>query len=804
MDEFHHLSSIKHPQDDIITFRESCRSKIKKQNDECVLEDFARCFSIDDDDIVLLDSPESVSDEIKILLDEVINQILNEESLQCQIKQTNYEESFFNQLVRSNQSDDKQQQQPLLSTLFVSESLPTLNQSNSPYTQFLYHLGFDLCLEQNLQTQNSLTELQKQTLVQRNQAFHRYRTYRCKHCSFRTDTIHALKHHYRTPHILPNFPSPHPKYHCIYCAFQTFRIPDLRRHFERKHGCQLISEHSSRRYSCCFCYYDTDDKSSFLKHNQRCEIEQRRTCLANNLLAPCDQSTGTRQKTTYQSIRRKLADETVENILKCLNNDKNIEPIVIESDHDSSSISKTTSSDEEFIVSSDEDSSPTGKEQTDNNRHFKMSKECRLKKNLQPNSRPAASLPISSISLVSSSSAPVSTLPSLSKLLLLNTTPIPSLTSSTSQPLKPSLISIQPKPTTLDDAYQMCNMCQCYIYRKDYLKHMNEQHRNPSLQTLSTPISILNNTINNISTTVACLPPTLIVAKPTSQSSSAILLLSTAKMGLQSITLNMIKCPWCDTNFEHIDIITGHLMRYHRMTLAAAKVVVAEQMKIQGTSSSQLSLLFKKEIEQMQNEFNDKIYWKISQPKVYLHQIETVSCFMCNIMVDDLANHLTTIHQTQIETLNSVKQCSLCGFTCDQKKPSSLCEHQLRTHAGVCYSSTLKQFIRFEPPPSPTLPVNGKDHARLILPSSSSSGRVLVTQTEKKFGCRKCDTSSRLFTFEELVEHLRKTHDLNVKLHRRCIFCQETFAKGTEYNEHCLKHLNDEQPSIKLKRQRVN
>lgn len=58
------------------------------------------------------------------------------------------------------------------------------------------------------------------------------------------------------------------------------------------------------------------------------------------------------------------------------------------------------------------------------------------------------------------------------------------------------------------------------------------------------------------------------------------------------------------------------------MTLAAAKVVVAEQMKIQGTSSSQLSLMFKKEIEQIQKEFTDKIYWKISQPKVYLHQVE--------------------------------------------------------------------------------------------------------------------------------------------------------------------------------------
>ena len=58
------------------------------------------------------------------------------------------------------------------------------------------------------------------------------------------------------------------------------------------------------------------------------------------------------------------------------------------------------------------------------------------------------------------------------------------------------------------------------------------------------------------------------------------------------------------------------------MTLAASKVVVAEQMKIQGTSSSQLALMFKQEIDQIQKDFTDKIYWKISQPKVYLHQID--------------------------------------------------------------------------------------------------------------------------------------------------------------------------------------
>ncbi len=68
------------------------------------------------------------------------------------------------------------------------------------------------------------------------------------------------------------------------------------------------------------------------------------------------------------------------------------------------------------------------------------------------------------------------------------------------------------------------------------------------------------------------------------------------------------------------------------MTLAAAKVVVAEQMKIQGTLSKELSVMFKVEIENIQKEFTDKIYWKISQPKIYLHQIENCTFLYKSIL----------------------------------------------------------------------------------------------------------------------------------------------------------------------------
>jgi hypothetical protein len=55
------------------------------------------------------------------------------------------------------------------------------------------------------------------------------------------------------------------------------------------------------------------------------------------------------------------------------------------------------------------------------------------------------------------------------------------------------------------------------------------------------------------------------------------------------------------------------------MTLAVAQVVVAEQMKIQSTSSSQLSIMFQDEIERIQRELPDETYWQHSSPKVYLH-----------------------------------------------------------------------------------------------------------------------------------------------------------------------------------------
>lgn len=114
------------------------------------------------------------------------------------------------------------------------------------------------------------------------------------------------------------------------------------------------------------------------------------------------------------------------------------------------------------------------------------------------------------------------------------------------------------------------------------------------------------------------------------------------------------------------------------------------------------------------------------------HGCLSVSCFVCHTPVDDVENHFLSSHKIRLITMNTIKQCCLCGHHCD-KQTSSLYDHQLRVHAGVCYSSILKQFIRFEPAPSlssPAKSVEKNDHPPIgTLPRSQ--GRLLVTHTEK-------------------------------------------------------------------------
>ncbi len=293
MDESDILYSIRN-QDEKIRFNDNSLQTINGYSNDNISEEFARHFSIDDDDVILLDESQVILYEVKITLDHLINNILNRENHQSQIKNflskrsldsNNEEECVWNKKVRFTiipNENQQQQQQPPSTHLFISEIIDSSNQSNS-YAQFLYNLGFDLCLEENLKENTNLSETNKQTLIKHNKVFHQYKIYSCKYCSFKTNTIHVMDYHYRTPHRYHN-----DKYRCTYCLFHTFSLSVLRRHYYKKHKYNLIPDPNLRRYACCYCSYDTDDKNNFFKHNQRCQIEQRRTCMANNLLAPIE------------------------------------------------------------------------------------------------------------------------------------------------------------------------------------------------------------------------------------------------------------------------------------------------------------------------------------------------------------------------------------------------------------------------------------------------------------------------------------------------------------------------------------
>lgn len=278
MDAFDRLSKLKNPEERI-SFEEKSNDKIS--------EEFARYFSIDDDDIVILDDSQLIHYEVKIILEHLITNILNRENHQSQIENLSYkrsldlnndEECLWKKKVRSNTEEEDKQSSSSSNYLFVSEKF-NCSKELKPYEQFLSNLGLDLCLEEN--HDSNLSKIDEENLIKYNQIFHQYKIYSCKYCSFQTNTKNVLAYHYQTPHIYH-----HNKYRCTYCSFQTFCLSTLRYHCYKKHHFMLIHEPDLSRYPCHFCLYETQDKRNFQKHNKRCQIQQERAYLENNLLAP--------------------------------------------------------------------------------------------------------------------------------------------------------------------------------------------------------------------------------------------------------------------------------------------------------------------------------------------------------------------------------------------------------------------------------------------------------------------------------------------------------------------------------------
>lgn len=254
----------------------------------------------DDDDIIILDQSEVFFDDVKDTLNHIVNRIIYQENDSSQMEtaavkrsrdaSSSQEMGASKKKVRLDGSTDNEH---LFDHVFVSETVKSESRHRTqsqlkPVAAFLYHLGYDICLEQNAPENSSLSTQQRDVLVKFNESFHQNSTYSCKYCSFQTDTVHVMDYHYRTPHTLPNSSRGQDKYRCTYCTYQTFRLAELRRHAERKHQISLVQEPPTHRYSCRFCTYETDDKTSFQKHHKRCRIEQEHVRLANNLLTPIE------------------------------------------------------------------------------------------------------------------------------------------------------------------------------------------------------------------------------------------------------------------------------------------------------------------------------------------------------------------------------------------------------------------------------------------------------------------------------------------------------------------------------------
>ena len=254
-------------------------------------QETTKSSSIEDDDIIILNQSEVLYDDIKNLLKSLINSVVDQENnlSQMKIQPAKRSSIIFNQdellpkkKVRLNQSETK----TLMSNgIFVSEQIDKQKEAK-PFNQFLYNLGFDLCLEQLTSENNFLSKHDQQILTEFNQIFHQHPTYSCKYCSFQTDTQHVLDYHYLTPHTTSNSKFRQRKYRCTYCSFETFRPGQLRKHMEHRHQRKLIDEPLLRRYPCNFCSFETHDETNFVKHQKRCQIEQERVFKAKNLLAP--------------------------------------------------------------------------------------------------------------------------------------------------------------------------------------------------------------------------------------------------------------------------------------------------------------------------------------------------------------------------------------------------------------------------------------------------------------------------------------------------------------------------------------
>lgn len=239
-----------------------------------------------DDDAILVHSCQSFTNgDAETISKSVIISRHNQENAQSQIKQGSIrrlsnsqheKQTLHNKKVRFNQVSDA----PLIcDRLFVSQAFDDRTHLKA-YDRFLSNLAIDLCLEQRMNDEVGLGEQEKRLLQKFNESFHPSTKYRCKYCSFQTDSRHVLDHHYRTPHTLPTSEYSLEKYRCTYCAFKSVTLNQIRLHTEKNHQIQMITDLRRRQLQCRNCPFESDHRRTFENHQLICKSDRNQLAFA--------------------------------------------------------------------------------------------------------------------------------------------------------------------------------------------------------------------------------------------------------------------------------------------------------------------------------------------------------------------------------------------------------------------------------------------------------------------------------------------------------------------------------------------
>lgn len=115
------------------------------------------------------------------------------------------------------------------------------------------------------ETQMAINALMKnlETSKQQNEVF-KFPRKRCEFCTFKSESILAIAHHYETPHMKNNL------YSCNFCVFGVKAPYDILFHMKNEHHIQARLEKALSYHQCPNCAFEDNGKSKLARHQVVC------------------------------------------------------------------------------------------------------------------------------------------------------------------------------------------------------------------------------------------------------------------------------------------------------------------------------------------------------------------------------------------------------------------------------------------------------------------------------------------------------------------------------------------------------